>query len=153
MTQTLTVPNDQQAPVAPGCADERVVTLARPLLGFPASRRFVLHGLDEQLAPFLGLRSLDQPGLRFVVVAPGAFFSDYVLEIDDAEVELLGLRGCEDVEVLVLVTAAPGTTPTVNLMGPLVINRRTDVATQVVLQDGTYAAAVPLDAPSARRSV
>jgi flagellar assembly factor FliW len=151
MTQTLTVPNDQQAPVAHRCDDERLVTLARPLLGFPASRRFALHGLGEQLAPFLGLRSLDQPGLQFVVVAPGAFFSDYVLEIDDAEVELLDLRGCEDVEVLVLVTATPGTTPTVNLMGPLVLNRRTALATQVVLQDGIHAVAVPLDAPSARR--
>ena len=35
-------------------------------------------------------------------------------------------------------------------MGPIVVNRRTGRATQVVLQDGGYDAAVPVDAGTAR---
>lgn len=148
LTQTLTVQSELPSPV---CATARHLTLLRPLLGFPRARRFALQGLDEEYAPFLRFRCLDEPGLEFIVVAPGALFSDYVFELEDGDVELLDLHGAEEVEVLVLVTVVPGSVPTVNLMGPLVVNRRTELASQVVLQDGTYGVAVPVNAPSARR--
>lgn len=150
MTQTLTVQSELQAPDAPASPVERQVTLARPLLGFPGSRRFALRSLGDDYAPFLAFRSLDEPGLDFIVVAPGALFTDYVFEVEDADVALLGLTTSADVDVLVLVTRAPGSVPTVNLMGPLVCNRRTGVATQVVLQDGRYGVAVPVTARSAQ---
>ena len=146
MTQIMTAGAE---PVEAG-ASERRIALARPLLGFPASRTFALASLGDAYAPFQRFRSLDEPGLEFIVVAPGALFPDYVFTIDDDDVELLGLRGQEDVEVLVLVTVLKGADPTVNLMGPLVLNRRAEIASQVVLQDGRYAAAVPVNAPTAR---
>ncbi len=146
MTQILTVPAE---PVEGGASERRIV-LVRALLGFPASRAFALTSLGDVYAPFQRFQSLDEPALEFVVVAPGALFSDYAFTIDDADVELLGLRDKMDVEVLVLVTVLKGASPTVNLMGPLVINRQTDTASQVVLQDGRYAVAVPVDAATAR---
>lgn len=129
---------------------ERLVTLARPLLGFPASRRFHLCSLGEPVAPFLAFTSLDEPSLEFVVVAPGLLFEDYVVEIPDEDVRLLGLLDSADAEVLALVTRRRGAVPTVNLLGPLVVNRRCDIASQVVLQDSGYGVAVPVDAVSAR---
>ena len=150
MTQTLTVQSDLPEAELQLASGERRITLARPFLGFPVSRSFALRSLGERYAPFMALTSLDETGLDFIVVAPGLLFGDYVVEIGDADVSLLDLRGSEDVEVLVLVTCHPGATPTVNLMGPLVVNRRTDLATQVVLQDAGYAAAVPVGAESAR---
>lgn len=151
MTQTLTVQSELAELDAPATSDGRRVDLARPLLGFPASRTFELARLGERYAPFLAFNSLDEPGLGFIVVAPGALFRDYVFEVGEGDVELLGLHGADEIEVLVLVSRHPGTTPTVNLMGPIVINRQRDLATQVVLQDDDYGAAVPVDAPSAHR--
>ena len=149
MTQTLTVRSASHLAGALDAAGERTFTLARPFLGFPGSRLFRLRGLGERYEPFMSLSSLDEPSLGFIVVAPGALFSDYVVEIADADVALLGLEGSDDVEMLVLVSRHPGATPTVNLIGPLVVNRRTEVGTQIVLQDSPYAVAVPVDAPSA----
>ncbi len=131
---------------APGVATiELGVMLARPLAGFPRSRRFRLHGLGEAYLPFVGLSSLDEP-LAFIVVAPGLFFDDYVFEVPKEDVELLGLDNSDDARVVVLVSRTPGAAPTANLMGPLVINRRSGAATQVVLSDGRYRAAVALEA-------
>lgn len=151
MTQTLTADGETVGGETPARATQgRSVTLARPLLGFPRSTAFCLQELGERYAPFMALSSLDEPGLDFVVVAPGTLFEDYVVEIGDADVALLDLQASEEVEILVLVSRHPGAVPTVNLLGPLVLNRRTGIASQVVLQDSHYAAAVPVDAGTAR---
>lgn len=130
--------------------DERVLSFVRPLIGFPGSTRYVLRSLGEAYEPFAALSSMDEDGLGFIVVSPGALFPDYVVEIPDAEVALLGLTGSADAEVLTLVTRRLGAPPTVNLMGPVVVNRRDQRAMQVVLQDLDYGVAVAVDAGSAR---
>jgi flagellar assembly factor FliW len=145
MTDTLTVETSTPERVA-----ERFLTFERPIIGFNASRRFSLVPLGDEFGAFSSLASLDEEGLSFIVVPPGALFSDYVIEIPDADVALLALTSAADVEVLALVTRHQGGAPSVNLMGPIVVNRRTNVASQVVLQDGLYAVAVPVGAPSAR---
>jgi len=114
-----------------------------PVAGFPEHRRFVLAELDPS-SLLRALRSLDDPGLRFLVLPPGPFFPDYTPEIGDDWAERLELTGSEDALVLVLVT--PGATAadaTVNLMAPVVINVRTRRAAQIVLDDTS----LPLRAP------
>jgi flagellar assembly factor FliW len=146
MTEALIMPEELRIPMAAAPATLTQITLARPLLGFPGSSSFCLHELGDGFAPFMALTSLDEAGLYFVVVPPGLLFPDYVLEIPEDDVALLGLEAPEDVAVFVLVTRASGGSPTANLLGPLVVNRLTGVGTQVVLQDGRYGAAVPLSA-------
>lgn len=144
MTATLVVPNS-----ASSLVDERLLTFARPIIGFGGSLRYALRGLGEAYSPFAALSSLDEEGLAFIVVRPGALFDDYVIDVPEAEAELLELTSAEDVEVLTLVTRRPGETPVANLLGPLVVNRRTGRACQVVLQATPYGVAVPVDAGSA----
>ena len=146
MTETLMIPADVESPSG---TLEWTITLARPLVGFSSSRHFRLHGLGDAYLPFLGLSSLDEPQLSFIVVAPGLLFSDYVVQIEESDVELLGLARPEEALVVVLVTRRAGSVPTVNLMGPLIINQHNGIGTQIVLQDARYEAAVPVDAPSA----
>jgi flagellar assembly factor FliW len=115
-----------------------------PIAGFPEHRRFVLAELDES-SLLRALRSLDDPGLRFLVLPPGPFFPDYTPEIGDDWAERLELTSSEDALVLVLVT--PGATAadaTVNLMAPVVINVRTRRAAQIVLDDTSLALRAPL---------
>lgn len=150
MTETLTVGGECDALEIAVEPLDRLVTMARPLLGFPRSSSFRLHELGERFSPFLALGSLDEAGLEFIVVAPGLLFDDYQVEIPAEDVRLLGLVNTDDAEVLVLVTRRRDAVPTVNLLGPLVINRRCAIATQIVLQDSGYGAAVPVDAGTAR---
>jgi flagellar assembly factor FliW len=59
---------------------------------------------DDRDDPLDGLHSLDDPGLRFVVVPPATFFADYAPEIDDSVVTELGVESDDDVLALVVVT-------------------------------------------------
>ena len=133
-----------------GLPDERVLEFVRPIIGWEESTRFALRSLGAEYAPYLTMTSLDQAGLQFVVVPPGRLFADYVIEVPAADRQLLALDDRADALVLAIVRRRGVATPVVNLMGPIVVNRRNGHATQVVLQDAAYAAAVPVDAGTAR---
>jgi flagellar assembly factor FliW len=141
---------DERADDEQLAADERVLEFVRPIIGWEESTRFALRSLGVDYAPYLTMTSLDQAGLQFVVVPPGRLFADYVVEVPAADRQLLGLDDRADALVLAIVRRRNVTTPVVNLMGPIVVNRRTGHATQVVLQDAVYDAAVPVDAGTAR---
>jgi flagellar assembly factor FliW len=138
--------DDERAP------DGRVLEFVRPIIGWEESTRFALRSLGAEYAPYLTMTSLDDAGPQFVVVPPGRLFADYVIEVPAADRQLLGLGDRADALVLVLaiVRRRGVATPVVNLMGPIVVNRRTGRATQVVLQDAAYGAAVAVDAGTAR---
>ncbi len=113
--------------------------------GFPSARHFVVVPLPPDLEPFCRIRCLDVSGLEFVVVPPGLLFDNYKVEVEDEEVERLGLTTEEDAVVLVIVTLARlPAVPTVNLLGPLVINKRTMTAAQVIQHTSGYGVSVPI---------
>lgn len=127
-------------------ADERleglVLDFAGGLPGFPACRRFRVEGLAPELAPFCVMRSVDQADICFVLVPPQAAFPDYTIVVDDQHVASLELASADDAVVLTIVTV--GSPPTANLLGPLVVNRHTRAAAQVVQYQSDYRAAEPL---------
>jgi flagellar assembly factor FliW len=111
-----------------------VLTMDGGLAGFPGADRYALIELPEA-SPLFVLRSVDVPGLEFVVAPPGLFFPDYTPEIDDASAERLALTDARDALLLVVLTIGTGIdTATANLLAPIVINQRTRAAAQVVLQ-------------------
>jgi flagellar assembly factor FliW len=144
-TTDAPAPADERAP-----GGERVLEFVRPIIGWEESTRFAVRSLGADYAPYLTMTSLDQAGLQFVVVPPGKLFADYVIEVPAADRRLLALESGTDALVLAIVRRRGVATPVVNLMGPVVANRHTGRATQVVLQDAGYGAAVPVDAGTAR---
>jgi flagellar assembly factor FliW len=122
--------------------DVPVLEMVQPMAGFPERRRFALQRLDST-GLVCDLRSLDDPDLRFVVVPPGPFFSDYAPEIDDAVATELGVETADDLLALLVVTL--GSTPdsaTANLLAPVLVNHRTRLAGQYLLD-----ADLPMRAP------
>jgi flagellar assembly factor FliW len=103
------------------------------LPGFPDAHRFRLEPLDETGMLF-ALRSVEQEGLRFLLLAPGTFFPGYGVELDDDTVARLGLTTADDALVLLVVTPGEGVaSATANLLAPVVVNARTRAAAQVIL--------------------
>ena len=112
--------------------------------GFPEAREFALVWWGDEDGPFSILTSVDQAGLEFLVVPPHTFFPDYAPEVDDDTAERLGLETAEDAILMVILTVGddPSST-TANLLAPIVVNRHTRAAAQVVLTEGE----LPLRAP------
>lgn len=108
-----------------------VIQMPAGLLGFEHVKNYVLLGSREE-APFMWLQMADDPSLSFLVIEPGYVIENYQPEISEAEVEVIGLKSADDAWVLNIVTVHPDGQATVNLKGPLLINRRTLAARQVV---------------------
>jgi flagellar assembly factor FliW len=119
-----------------------VIDFVAAMPGFPDNRHFVLVQLEETGLLF-ALTSIETPGLRFLVVPPAPFFPDYAPEIDDETLALLtprtenGGTGESDpanlLVLLVVTTADTADQVTANLMAPVVVNRETRRAVQLVL--------------------
>ena len=110
-----------------------VIDFVAPMPGFPGERRFLLVRLDDT-GVLYALTSIETPGLRFLVVPPAPFFPDYAPEIDDETLSALAVDDPANLLVLLVVTTGESTDDvTVNLMAPIVLDRETRRAVQLVL--------------------
>jgi flagellar assembly factor FliW len=114
---------------------ENVVHMPAGLLGFENVKRFVILTTPEE-APFSWLQAVGDPDLAFLVVPPVEAVPDYQPDISDEDVKYLGLKNPEDALIYNIVTLRQGEA-TINLKGPIVINKFTLRGKQVVLQNAS----------------
>ncbi len=112
---------------------ENVIHMPAGLLGFEEIKRYVLLSNAEE-APFSWFQVLDDPSLAFLVLPPFDAIPEYEPEISDDDTAYLGLKSPEDALIYNIVTLRPNHA-TINLKGPIVINRFTLRGKQVVLQN------------------
>lgn len=125
---------------------ENLVQLPLGLLGFEEHKKYVLLAQEGE-APFVWLQMLDAPHQSFLIVPPSVVLPDYRPELSQEDVAFLGLASPEDALVFNIVTLRRNGEATVNLKGPVVINRRTLVGKQVIPRNvGCYALHHPLPA-------
>ena len=127
------------------------IHLPRGLIGFPEAQRLELIYNPEEL-PFMWLRSTDNRSLNFIVIEPFGLVPRYVVEISDEDSAQLAIKRPEEALLLNIVNFRPDEpgSATVNLIGPIAINRRTLVGRQIVIANyADYSARHPLVAPEA----
>ena len=107
------------------------ISLAVPMPGFPAHREFALVRLNEE-GLLYAFTSIDDPELRFLVAPPEPFFPEYAPEIDETVLAGLNTRDPDRLLLLVVITAGVNET-TANLLAPIVVDRDSMRAQQVVL--------------------
>jgi len=119
--------------------EAKIVHFEQGIPAFEDEHEFVIIPYDEE-SPYVFLQSLQTPDLAFLMTMPFIFFPDYSFEIDDENQQKLGLTSLEDMLVYVLITIPNGSVPdmTVNLMAPVIINKNTMQAKQVVLEKSPY---------------
>ncbi len=115
------------------------------LVGFEKYREFV-HYRPEKDRPFSWLVSINDPDLAFAIADPALFMTEsYQLTIGEAEEDRLDLQEDDAIEVFVILSKVDRTgTMTANLKGPIVANRRSGRAKQLLLYSGRYAARQPI---------
>ncbi|MBL7254650.1 flagellar assembly protein FliW [Actinoplanes sp. LDG1-01] len=107
------------------------ITMAVPMPGFPAHREFVLVRLNED-GLLYAFTSTEDPDLRFLVAPPEPFFPDYAPEIEADVFAALNTKDADRLLLLTVITAGTNET-TANLMAPIVVDRDSMRAMQVVL--------------------
>ncbi|WP_010255574.1 flagellar assembly protein FliW [Treponema primitia] len=115
--------------------DERQrISFPLGILGFEPVKEYIL--LDAERQPFYWLQALDVEQVAFILINPFLFRPDYELDINDEELQDIGLSGPEKALIFSVVTIpSDGGPMTANLQGPLIINRETRSGKQAVLTD------------------
>ena len=104
------------------------------LIGMRQFTRFQLQAAPDS-PPFSLLRVEGDESVEFVVLECLGLIDGYEVVLSDEESEALGIRSAEDAMVLNIVTihSMEPAFVTVNLAGPLVVNRSTLLGQQVIL--------------------
>ena len=117
---------------------ENIIRLPYGLLGFERIKNYVLLSKPHE-EPFMWLQMLDEGEGRkaFLVVSPFLVLPDYQPDIAEDDVKFLGLIDPADALVFNIVTLHGNGQATLNLKGPVVINRHTMVGKQVIPNNAT----------------
>ncbi len=131
----------------------RVLTFPQGLVGMEHLRAFALLD-DDRIAPCRWLQSIDEPSLAFVVVDPRLVDTSYEAHVPEEDAAALKLDSAADAELWTLVTVhTDPAQSTVNLLAPVVINRRRRLGMQVILHESTYSLRHPIGSPPSPRSL
>ncbi len=118
--------------------DAKVITMARPILGFERLTEFCLVEVAA-IAPFMWLHSIEDPAVAFLVVNPLVFYPNYRIEINSQEIAELEPGAGETIETYVIATVPTDYRKmSVNLQGPILINPINKLAKQLVLVNSEY---------------
>jgi flagellar assembly factor FliW len=122
------------ATVTDAALDMPIIDMAVPMPGFPAHQQFVLVRLNDE-GLLYAFTSIQDPDLRFLVAPPEPFFPDYAPEIENDVLAALNTKDPDRLLVMVVITAGVNET-TANLLAPIIVDRDSRRAMQVVLTDG-----------------
>ena len=122
--------------------NNRVITFAKGLLGFPKYKQYVLIEPGED-GFFWWLQSVETPDLAFVVTDPSLFVVSYQVPIHQEQMREMGLDSLDDAQVFVIVNKRDNVLSG-NLQGPLVIHVKNRTGEQLVLSDRRFTTRVPL---------
>ena len=112
------------------------ISMAVPMPGFPAHREFVLVRLNED-GLLYAFTSVEDPELRFLVAPPEPFFPEYAPEIDESVFAALNTKDPDRLLLMVVITAGVNET-TANLLAPIILDRDSMRAQQVVLNHSQF---------------
>ena len=119
--------------------EQDVVRFADGIPAFEDEHEFVVLPYEEG-TPYMFLQSMTTPELAFLMTDPFVFFPEYSFELDDENMEKLAINSMDDVLVctLIAVPRSGVADMTTNLLAPVVINRHTMQARQIVLEKTQY---------------
>lgn len=118
--------------------DSALISMPEGMIGLAESRSYCL--IDHQPeSVFKWMQSTHDPDLAFLVIDPSDVAAEYEFELPDWDVEFLQLEDASEAVVMATVTIDTSAEAIyTNLLAPVVINARTRLARQVVLDSDRY---------------
>jgi flagellar assembly factor FliW len=108
-----------------------VVLLPYGLLGLERVKNYSLLSNPEE-GPFRWFQMLEDARHAFLVLPPEVVVPDYEPDFEEQDVEFLELEVRSDALIVAIVTLQGNNKASVNLRGPIVINRHTWIGKQVI---------------------
>ena len=106
------------------------------LFGFEEVKHYFL--LDSEEGPFYWLQSAEHPDLAFVLIDPRVFKENYSLDLRDEDYKAIDARKGDVIDFTIVTVPEDPEKISANLMGPIIINRKTRKAKQAISENDEY---------------
>ncbi|CUU50254.1 flagellar assembly protein FliW [Clostridium beijerinckii] len=125
--------------------DEKdIIIFKKEILGFNNKEKFVLVELEDY-KPFKLLQSLEDEEVGLILTSPFEFFDDYKVNLPEETLNRLNIDNEEDVLLLTTITLSSDPKKiTANLKAPIIINKKANLAEQIIIDDSKYNIKHPL---------
>ncbi len=112
-----------------------IIEFTEGLLGFENLKKFFIVDPGDQTL-ILWLQSIDDAGTAFPIIEPKIFQPNYMVKLLPIELNSLSLENLQNASVYTVLTIPQNVTEmSANLKAPIIINNKTKIARQIVLQD------------------
>lgn len=119
------------------------LTFKKGLPGFELLLNFELENLENN-EKFKILKSKEED-ISFVTTSPFEIYKDYEINLNDETIKELQIENPEDVLVLTIITLGKTLQEsTINLKAPIIINIKSNLGRQYILQTDKYETKHPL---------
>lgn len=125
-------------------AEDVILSFPAGLVGFPELKAFRLFEPADGY-PLKFLQSLESPEISFVCMDPAGLKPDYTVPLSEEDAQTLAIE--EPVDALILTLVVIPEDPrrmTTNLAGPLVVNTKSRVGRQIVLNAEVFPLQFPV---------
>ncbi|MFZ7120918.1 MAG: flagellar assembly protein FliW [Eubacteriaceae bacterium] len=123
---------------------EKVLMFSSGLMGFEESKEFVLLDIPDN-DNFKFLQDIKNSYIAFLVVNPWNFFCEYQMDIPDEELIKMQIKSKEDIAIYNIVTICDVfKNSTANLLAPIILNVKSNIGKQYILQEENYTTKHPL---------
>jgi flagellar assembly factor FliW len=125
-------------------SEKQRLVFSEGIFGFEDIHEYILIDSNEG-SPFFWLQAEKIAEIAFVVIEPTLIVTDYDLKADEKDLSDLEISNKEDMLLLSIVTINEDPNDiTVNLLGPLVINKKNHRAKQIISTTDEYSVRFPL---------
>ena len=123
---------------------EQLWEFPKGIPGFEDEKEFALLPIEGNNM-FQVLQSTTTADIAFIVASPYTLVADYSFEVDEPTIDLLGIEKEEDVFVLAVLSLKEQIdSSTINLQAPLIFQKNTKKAKQMILNDNTFSLRHPI---------
>jgi flagellar assembly factor FliW len=106
------------------------------LFGFEEVKHYFL--LDSQEGPFYWLQSAEHPDLAFVLIDPRVFKDNYTLDLREEDYRAIEAVKGDVIDFSIVTVPEDPEKISANLMGPIIINRKSRKARQAISENDEY---------------
>ncbi len=106
------------------------------LFGFEEVKNYFL--LDSKEGPFYWLQSAEHPDLAFVLIDPRVFKENYTLNLQDEDYKAIEAGEGDVLDFTIVTVPEDPEKISANLMGPIIINRKSRKARQAISENDEY---------------
>jgi len=118
-------------------SENQKILFSDGIIGFEGITSYFL--IDSKEGPYYWLQSEEHPELAFILINPRIFMTGYKLMVQSEDLEAIGVEEQSDLLDFAIVTVPEDHKKiSANLMGPIIINKKTRVARQVISENDEY---------------